>query len=153
MSAMSSLRLPGAVLFACNLNKVRSPMAAALMRRRHGASVHVDSCGLKPADSVDSFAVAALDELGIDISGHVPKGFDALDDHSFDLVVSLTPEAQHRAVELARGRALEMEYWPILDPTLACGSREQQLEAYRRARDDLDRRLSERFGRTATFGG
>ena len=153
MSAVSSLSRPAAVLFACNMNRVRSPMAAALMRRRYGQSVFIDSCGLRAADSVDPFAVAVLDELGVDISGHVPKSFDALDDHSFDLVISLTPEAQHRAVELARGRALEMAYWPILDPTLATGSREQRMEAYRRTCAELDQRILERFGRASSFGG
>jgi len=150
---VSALLQPAAVLFACNFNKVRSPIAAALMRRRYGQSVFVDSCGLRAAEDVDAFAVAALDEIGLDISGHVPKSFDALEDQSFDLVISLTPEAQHRAVELARGRALEMEYWPTIDPTLTSGSREQRMEAYRRTCDELDRRILERFGRLSTFGG
>jgi protein-tyrosine-phosphatase len=150
---VSLIQRPSAVLFACNLNKVRSPMAAALMRRRYGASVYVDSCGLRPADSVDPFAVAVLDELGVDLSDHEPKSFEDLDDHSFDVVVSLTPEAQHRAVELTRGQAVEIEYWPVMDPTLTDGSRDQRIEAYRRTRDDLDRLVLERFGRPSTFGG
>jgi protein-tyrosine-phosphatase len=150
---MSSPSRPTAVLFACSMNKVRSPMAAALMRRRYGQAIFVDSCGLRAADGVDPFAVAVLDEIGVDLSGHVPKTFDGLEDQSFDLVISLTPEAHHRAVELARGRALELEYWPIFDPTLASGSREQKLEAYRHACEDLDERILARFGRPTTFGG
>ena len=128
-------------------------MAAALMRRRYGAAVHVDSCGLRAADVVDPFAVAVLDEIGVDISEHEPKSFENLDDHSFDVVVSLTPEAQHRAVEIARAQAVDIEYWPVMDPTLTEGSRDQRIEAYRQTRDDLDRRLLERFGRPSTFGG
>ena len=147
------IQRPSAVLFACNLNKVRSPMAAALMRRRYGAAVYVDSCGLRAADVVDPFAVAVLDELGVDISEHEPKSFEAVEDQSFDLVVSLTPEAQHRAVERARGQAVDIEYWPVMDPTLTEGSRDQRIEAYRQTRDELDRRLLERFGRPSTFGG
>jgi protein-tyrosine-phosphatase len=150
---LSTVLRPTAVLFACNLNRVRSPMAAALMRRRYGGSVYVDSCGLRPADSVDPFAVAVLDEVGVDISDYAPKSFDDLEDQSFDLVVSLTPQAQHRAVELARGRAVEIAYWPVMDPTLTSGSRDQRIEAYRQARDELDRRMLERFGRLSTFGG
>jgi protein-tyrosine-phosphatase len=150
---LAALLRPAAVLFACNLNRVRSPMAAALLRRRYGQAVFADSCGLRPAEAVDPFAVAAMDEIGVDIEEHRPKGFDELEDGSFDLVVSLTPEAQHRAVEMARGRAVELEYWPTFDPTLASGSREQRLEAYRQVRDELDRRLLERFGRPSTFGG
>jgi protein-tyrosine-phosphatase len=144
---------PVSILFACNLNRVRSPMAAALMRRRYGAAVTVDSCGLRAADSVDPFAVAVLDELGVDISTHEPKSFDDLESEAFDVVVSLTPEAQHRAVELARDRSVEIEYWPVLDPTLTEGSRDQRVEAYRAARDELDRRILARFGRPSTFGG
>ncbi|ATQ43529.1 low molecular weight phosphatase family protein [Caulobacter mirabilis] len=148
--------LPGAVLFACNFNRVRSPMAEALLKLAHGRTIFVDSVGLKrePGETeVDPFAAAVIDELGGDLHGFKPKVFDDLEDESFDLVVSLTPEAQHRAVELARGRAVDIEYWPTLDPTLADGSREQRLDAYRQVRDELARRIRERFGRASTFGG
>ena len=145
--------LPDAVLFACNLNRVRSPMAAALLRHRLGARVFVDSCGLKPADEVDPFAAAVMAEVGLDVSGHRPKGFDELEDDSFDLVISLTPEAHHRAVELARRRAVDLEYWPVHDPTLEGGSREQRLAAYRNLRQELGRRLDARFPRLQGFGG
>lgn len=148
--------LPGAVLFACNFNRVRSPMAEALMKRAYGDRVFVDSVGVKREEAeagVDPFAAAVIDELGGDLAGFNPKTFDELEDESFDLVVSLTPEAQHRAVELARDRAIDIEYWPIFDPTLAEGSREQRLEAYRQVRDELARRIEQRFGRPSTFGG
>ena len=146
-------RLPDAVLFACNLNRVRSPVAAALLRQRLGARVFVDSCGLKPGEGVDPFAVAVMAEVGLDLSAHHAKGFGELEDDSFDLVISLTPEAQHRAVELARGRAVELEYWPTADPTLEGGSREQRLAAYRAMRQELSRRLSERFPAALASGG
>ena len=144
---------PDAVLFACTLNRVRSPMAAALMRRRFGRSTFVDSCGLKPADEVDPFAAAAIEELGLDISAHEPKGFDHLEDASFDLIVTLSPQAHHRALEFARHLACDVEYWPTFDPTLAEGSREQRMESYRQVRDGLDTRILDRFGRVSTFGG
>lgn len=146
---------PGAVLFACNLNFVRSPMAEALLIRLAGDRIFVDSCGLKrmpapddedePAPPVDPFAAAVMAEIGIDLSTHRAKTFDELDDNSFDLVISLTPEAQHRAVELARGRAAEIEYWPTFDPTLTEGSRESRLTAYREVRDALAARIKARF--------
>jgi protein-tyrosine-phosphatase len=147
--------LPGAVLFACNHNRVRSPMAEGLMKLMYGAQVYVDSCGLRrdDDDGADPFAVAVMSELGVDLSRHRPKTFDLLDDDNFDIVISLTPEAQHRAVELSRGRAVELEYWPTPDPTLALGPREAVLEAYRATRDGLAARIRQRFGRTATFGG
>jgi protein-tyrosine-phosphatase len=147
--------LPGAVLFACNLNRVRSPMAEGLMKLLLGDRVYVDSCGLKPGEDPepDPFTVAVMDELGVDVSGHRAKSFDELEDESFDLVISLTPEAQHRAVELARGRSVELEYWPTMDPSLTLGPREAVLEAYRDVRDALAERIRARFPQARTFGG
>ena len=147
--------LPGAVLFACNHNRVRSPMAEALMKLMFGDRVYVDSCGLRPGedDEPDPFAVAVMDELGADLSRHRVKTFDELEEGAFDVVVSLTPEAQHRAVELARHHAVDIEYWPTHDPTLTLGPREAVLEAYRETRDGLAARIRARFGKAATFGG
>jgi protein-tyrosine-phosphatase len=146
---------PGAVLFACGLNRVRSPMAAGLMRRLHGARVFVDSCGLRSdTDTLpDPFVLAAMDEVGIDVSGHAPKTFSELIDDSFDVVVSLSPEAHHRAIEFARTRAVELEYWPTMDPTLATGSRETVMESYRQVRDGLEARIRARFPALRSFGG
>lgn len=144
---------PSAVLFVCNLNRVRSPMAAALARRMLGPQVFTDSCGLVAAEEIDPFAQAVMQEVGLDLAGHRPKTIQELKDGAFGLVVSLTPEAHARAVELARGRSTAVEYWPIPDPTLAEGAREQRLEAYRQARRELERRLRERFGRPSTLGG
>jgi len=146
---------PAAVLFACNLNRVRSPMAEGLMRRLHGDAIFVDSCGLRrgEGDLPDPFMMAAMDELGVDLTSHVPKSFDELEDGSFDVVVSLTPEAHHRAVEMARRHAVDIEYWPTMDPTLAMGARDTVLDAYRAVRDALDARIRLRFARARTFGG
>jgi protein-tyrosine-phosphatase len=136
--------LPGSVLFACTHNAIRSPMAEALMKYLHGARVYVDSVGLRPAE-VDPFAVAVLDEIGIDLSRHRPKHFDDLEDDYFDLVISLSPEAQHRAVELTRASSCEIEFWPTMEPSLIEGSREVRLDAYRTLRDELLARLRRRF--------
>ena len=148
--------LPDAVLFSCNYNRVRSPMAEELFKRFYGTQAFVDSCGLKPdpaGEGIDPFVVAVMDELGLDVSGHKPKTFAELEDDSFDVVVSLTPEAQHRAVELSRDRSVEIEYWPTHDPTLVDGSREARLEAYREVRDALAAQIKQRFGAPSTFGG
>jgi len=148
--------LPDAVLFTCNYNRVRSPMAEGLFKRFYGTRAFVDSCGLKPdpaGEGIDPFVVAVMDELGLDVSGHRPKTFAQLEDDSFDVVVSLTPEAQHRAVELSRDRAVEIEYWPTHDPTLTDGSREARLAAYREVRDTLAEQIKRRFGAPSTFGG
>ena len=145
----SSPPLPSAVLFTCNFNRVRSPMAEALLKRALGDRVFVDSCGLKRDDTegADPFVLAVTAELSLDLSRHRPKTFDDLEDDSFDLIVSLTPEAQHRAVELTRGRAAEIEYWPTFDPTLSEGSREARLAAYREVRDGLAAHIARRFRR------
>jgi protein-tyrosine-phosphatase len=150
-SASSHLAMPGAVLFACNFNRVRSPMAEALLKRLVGDRVFVDSCGLRrqapeaAPDDVDPFVRAVMAEVNCDLSHHRGKTFDDLRDGSFDLVISFTPEAQHRAVEMARGRAVDIEYWPIFDPTLVEGSREARLEAFRDVRDTLAARIAKRF--------
>ncbi|MDP3173934.1 MAG: low molecular weight phosphatase family protein [Phenylobacterium sp.] len=139
---------PGAVLFACNYNRVRSPMAEALLRRVAGDRIFVDSCGLKQESGegvIDPFVETVMAELGCSMARHHPKSFAQLQDDSFDLVISLTPEAQHHAVELTRGRAVQIEYWPIFDPTLADGTRESRLAAYREVRDALAMRIAERF--------
>lgn len=136
--------LPGSVLFTCNHNAVRSPIAEAVMKYLHGQKVYVQSVGLRP-QPIDPFVVAVLDEIGVDLSRHRPKSFDDLEDDYFDLVISLSPEAQHRAVELTRTSSCEIEFWPTMDPSLITGSREQRLDAYRALRDDLLRRLRARF--------
>jgi protein-tyrosine-phosphatase len=137
-------RLPGSVLFACTLNSIRSPMAAALLRQLHGGRIFVDSVGVRTAP-IDPFAVAVMAELGIDLQAHQPKSFDELEDTSFDLVVSLSPDAQHTAVELTRASACEVEFWPVYDPTAVEGNRDETLAAYRLVRDQLKKRILERF--------
>jgi protein-tyrosine-phosphatase len=136
--------LPGAVLFACSKNAVRSPMAAAILKHLAGARVYVVSAGVRPGEA-DPFAAAVMEELGIDISGHKPTSLDELNDASFDLIISLSPEAHHKALQLAEGFAIDVEYWPTPDPTLAHGSREQILNAYRGVRDGLFRKITQRF--------
>ncbi len=138
--------LPGAVLFACARNRTRSPMAAALMRRSYGGQVHVDCCGIAADAALDPMMIQVLHEVGVEVISHEPKTFEQLDDGSFDLVVSLTPGAQHRAAQMLRGRSVQIEYWPTYDPTEAEGPREQVLDGYRQLRDHLDRRIRERFG-------
>ncbi len=138
----------GAVLFACTMNAVRSPMAAALMRHlvRHlgGRQVYVESAGVR-AGELDPLAVEAMDEIGLEIAAHKPRRFEDLEDGSFDLVITLSPEAQHKAMELTRTAATVVEYWPTMDPTAVEGSREQRLLAYRAVRDQLLERLKRRF--------
>ncbi len=136
--------LPGAVLFSCSQNAVRSPMAEALLKHLLGHRIYVDSAGVRRGE-VDPFAVQVMDEIGIDLSMHKSKSFDDLEDHSYDLIISLSPEAQHKAVELTRTMACEVEFWNTFDPTMVEGNRETRLEAYRQVRDFLRRRIEARF--------
>ena len=136
--------LPDAVLFSCSMNSVRSPMAESLLKHLLGHRIYVDSVGVRQTD-VDPFAVEVMDEIGIDLSKHKPKTFDDLEDTSYDLIITLSPEAQHRAVELTRTMACEVEFWNTLDPSIVEGSRESRLAAYRQVRDFLKKRIEQRF--------
>ena len=136
--------LPDAVLFSCSMNSVRSPMAEALLKHLLGHRIYVDSVGVR-AGQVDPLAVEVIDELGIDLSRHKSKTFDDLEDTSYDLIISLSPEAQHRAVEMTRTMACEVEFWNTLDPAIVEGSREARLAAYRSVRDTLKKRIEQRF--------
>jgi protein-tyrosine-phosphatase len=135
---------PGSVLFCCTHNSIRSPMAEALLKYLHGKRIFVDSVGVR-AGEIDGFVVAVMDEIGIDMTKHRPKTFEDLEDTSFDLIISLSPEAQHSAVEMTRTMACDVEFWPTMDPSVVEGSREEMLEAYRDVRDKLMARIRERF--------
>lgn len=136
--------LPQAVLFACTMNAIRSPMAMGILKRLHGTRLYVDSVGVRAGD-LDPFLLEVMDEIGIDLSGHRSKTFEDLEDDSFDLVVSLSPEAQHKAVDMTRTNACDVEFWNTYDPSLTEGSREMRLESYRTVRDELMKRIENRF--------
>jgi protein-tyrosine-phosphatase len=143
---------PQAVLFACGLNSIRSPMAASLFKHLFGATTYVGSAGVRKGE-LDPFAVAVMEEIGHDIGKHKPMTFEELEDWeglNFDLIVTLAPEAHHRALDLTRTIAADVEYWPTMDPTGIEGSREQRLDAYRTVRDQLLARIRERFGKSGT---
>jgi protein-tyrosine-phosphatase len=149
---MPSRRRPQAVLFACGLNAVRSPMAAGLFKQMFGNTVYVGSAGVRKGE-LDPFAVAVMEEVGQDIARHKPMTFEELEDWeglNFDLIVTLSPEAHHKALELTRTLAAEVEYWPTMDPTGLEGNREQRLDAYRTVRDQLIARIGERFAKGGT---
>ena len=125
-------------------------MAAGLLREMFGTNVYVGSAGVQKGE-LDPFAVAAMQEIGIDISRHKPMTFEELEDLeglNFDLIVTLSPPAHHKALELTHKVAADVEYWPTLDPTGAEGNREQRLNAYREVRDELMARIRERFARS-----
>lgn len=125
------------------------------MRLRFGPLVRVDSCGLRPTEEVSAMAAFVLDEVGGDIWQWRPKGFASFESEyseagPFDLIVSLSPEAHHTALELVPQLGAAAEYWPTFDPSVAEGSREQVLMEYRAVRDGLDRRIAARFARPST---
>src|SRR5271163_3059587 len=135
----ASATQPLAILFACGLNSVRSPIAAGLFSQLFGRAIYVGSAGVRKGE-LDPFAVAAMAEIGVDISRHKPITFEELDEWeglNFDLIITLAPEAHHRAMELTRTSGVEVEYWPTADATAVDGNREQRLDAYRQVRDQL----------------
>ena len=137
--------LPSAVLFACSMNAIRSPMAEGILKFLHGDRIYVDSVGVRKKD-INGFCVTVMDEIGIDLGRHKPKSFDDLEDSYFDLVIPLSPEAQHKAVEMTRVMACEVEFWNTFDPSIIeSEDRETLLDAYRTVRDQLFERLKKRF--------
>ncbi len=138
---MESGRRPQSILFCCTFNAVRSPMAEAIARYYFGREIYFASAGVK-AGELDGFAIAAMDDIGIDISKFKPHTFEDLEDSSFDLIITLSPEAHHKALEFTRTLAVEVHYWPTIDPTAVQGSREQMLDAYRAVRDGLKNRIT-----------
>jgi protein-tyrosine-phosphatase len=135
------------VLFMCAQNAVRSPMAEALAKHFFGKSLYVQSAGAKKGE-VDGFVIAVMDEFGIDVHKHRPKTLAELEEWeglNFDLIITLSPEAHHKAMDLTRSNAVEVEYWPTPDPTILQGSREQMLDAYRDVRDVLAKRIKDRL--------
>jgi protein-tyrosine-phosphatase len=140
-------RQPLAVLFACGQNSLRSPIAASLFSQIFGRAIYVGSAGVRKGE-LDPFAVVVMAELGLDISRHKPITFEELDDGeglNFDLIITLSPEAHHRALELTRTSAVDVEYWPTADPSAMEGGREQRLDGYREVRDQLLTRIRARF--------
>ena len=142
--------LPQAVLFCCDHNAVRSPMAEGLMKRLHGHAVYVQSAGVKSDMEIDGFAVAVCAETGVELSRHRSRSFEEMRDwgddlEQFDLIVALSPASQRQALELARHAHVDVEYWPIMDPSGLGRTRDERLDAYRGVRDQIDARLKERF--------
>lgn len=135
---------PGSVLFVCGLNAVRSPMAEALARRLFGKTIYIQSAGVRKGE-LDPFSVKVMEEIGLDISKHRPHTIEDLEDDNFDLIITLAPEAHHKALDMTRTLAAEVEYWPTPDPQLATGSRDQILDTYRSVRDGLAKRIKARL--------
>ena len=136
-----------AVLFTCGYNAIRSPMAEAIARHYFGKSIYVQSAGVNRGD-VDPFTIAVLEEIGIDAHKHKPRTIDELDDWeglNFDLIITLSPEAHHKMLDLTRTLAARVEYWPLPDPSLTQGTRDQVLDAYREVRDILVRQIQARL--------
>jgi protein-tyrosine-phosphatase len=151
---MAASARPQAVLFVCAHNQIRSPMAAAIAKFMF-KSLYIASAGIRKGES-DPFMIAVMDEIGIDLSKHKPRTLAELEEYeglNFDLVVSLSPEAHHRALDLTRTLAFEEEYWPVPDPSVGEGSREQRLDAYREVRDDLMKRIRARLGAPPAASG
>ena len=146
-----STELPQSVLFCCDHNAVRSPMAEGIMKKLYGTECYIQSVGVKNDLEIDGFSITVCAELGVELSRHRSRSFDEMEDwgddlSSFDLVLALSPASQRRVLDLTQFFHIEVEYWPILDPTGLGDARDVRLTAYRQARDQIMQRLTERFG-------
>jgi len=146
-----SQELPQSVLFCCDHNAVRSPMAEGIMKKLYGTGTYVQSAGVTNDMEIDGFSIAVCQELDVELSRHRSRSFDEMEEWgddlgSFDLVIALSPASQRRALELTRFYSLDVEYWPILDPTGLGETRDSKLVSYRQARDQIKTRLLDRFG-------
>jgi protein-tyrosine-phosphatase len=144
--------LPSSILFCCDHNSVRSPMAEGLAKKIYGTKAYLQSAGVRSDREIDGFAIAVCAELGVELSRHRVRSFEEMQEWGddlggFDLIVALSPAAQRQALELTRTHSLDVLYWPVMDPTGFAGGRERQLEAYRQARDQIVERM------IATWGG
>lgn len=145
---MTQGRAPGSILFVCGMNAIRSPMAEAIARTLLPSGTYVASAGVRAGER-DPFVDTVLEEIGLSLGRRQPQTLDDLEDDYFDMVVTLAPEAHHAALELTRSSAVDVVYWPMPDPTVATGTREQILGAYREVRDRLKRLIEERLASRA----
>ena len=148
---MMSNSLPQSILFCCDHNAVRSPMAEGIMKKLYGTGTYVQSVGVINDLEIDGFSIAVCEEIGVELSRHRSRSFDEMerwgdDLSSFDLIVALSPASQRRALELTRLFHLTVEYWPILDPTGIGETREMKLVSYRQTRDQIKSKLTEKWG-------
>ncbi len=142
--------LPQSVLFCCDHNAVRSPMAEGIMKKLFGFDVYVQSVGVINDLEIDGFAIAVCKEIGVELARHRSRSFDELEQSGealagFDLVVALSPASQRRALELTRFYHLTVEYWQIMDPTGLGETREQKLNVYRQTRDQILGQIEQRW--------
>lgn len=143
--------LPHSVLFCCDHNAVRSPMAEGIMKKFYGTGTYVQSAGVHNDLEIDGFSIAVCQEIDVELSRHRSRSFDEMQDwgddlSSFDLIVALSPASQRMALELTRVFHLDVEYWPIMDPTGLGETREQKLHHYRQTRDQIIKHLIDRWG-------
>lgn len=143
--------LPQSILFCCDYNAVRSPMAEGIMKKLYGTGTYVQSAGVKSDLDIDGFSIAVCKELGVELARHRVRSFDEMaewgdDLSSFDLIVALSPASQRRALELTRVFHLDVLYWPIMDPTGLGDTREAKMNAYRQSRDQIRAHLIARWG-------
>ena len=148
---MTQDKMPSSVLFCCDHNSIRSPMAEGMMKKFYGRAAYVQSAGVKNDMEVDGFAIAVCDEIGVPLANHRSRSFEEMQDWGddlgqFDLIIALSPASQRMALELTRYHHLEIEYWPILDPTGLGETRDAKLAAYRQTRDQIKSRMLDRFG-------
>ena len=146
-----SKAMPGSVLFCCDHNAIRSPIAEGLAKLYYGKKIFIQSAGILNDFEIDGFAISVCEEIGIKLAKHQPRSFLDMDQwgdriDSFDLVVALSETSKRKVIEATKSYAVKVIYWPIFDPTVAVNRREEKIENYRKTRDQISAKLIDFFG-------
>lgn len=142
---MTKPEMPKSVLFVCNMNQIRSPMAEFLTKELFGDKIYAQSAGIYAGDE-DGFMQAVMEERGIDATSHEPETLQQLEDSYVDLVITLTSQAHEGTVEFFKNQPVDIEFWETENPSIAVGKRDIVLAAYRKTREQLEARIKVRFG-------
>ncbi|MGR3815366.1 MAG: arsenate-mycothiol transferase ArsC [Cognatishimia activa] len=143
--------LPQSVLFCCDHNAVRSPMAEGIMKQLFGMETYVQSAGLKNDLEIDGFAITVCHEIDVELARHQSRSFEEMEQFgdqlsSFDMIIALSPASYARAKELTKLFHLDVLFWDTSDPTSTGETRESKLDAYRKTRDEIIAQLKAQWG-------
>jgi arsenate reductase (thioredoxin) len=128
---------PPAILIICTGNSCRSHLAEAILRKALGQSFRVESAGSNPAGYVHPLAIRALEEIGIDTTGHNSKHLDLFLNDQVETVISVCGNAE-QACPTFPGQ-LSHHHWPFDDPAHSTGTEEEQLGVFRRVRHEIQK--------------
>ena len=140
----SKTKLLTSILFVCNINSIRSPMAEAILKLWFNKKIFIDSCGIRNG-KIDHMAIEVMAEENFDLTNHSSKLFSDLESTYFDLIITFTNEAYSEVKSQTKTQDCEIEYIDIPGASQTTGNRQQRLDSYRQVRDLLIEKLKDRF--------